>query len=81
MQKQNCFDNKKLKNPAEIVIHACALMSFWADLYDAELQSKIMDSVKLVLSCAYKVLMQQARPAPLLLYAPPEATDDEEEEN
>ena len=56
-------------------------MSFWADLYDAELQSKIMDSVKLVLSCAYKVLMQQARPAPLLLYAPPEATDDEEEEN
>ena len=56
-------------------------MSFWADLYDAELQSKIMDSVKLVLSCAYKVLMQQARRAPLLLYAPPEATDDEEEEN
>ena len=27
-----CFDKKVIKNPAEIVVHVCALMSYWAGL-------------------------------------------------
>jgi len=45
-----CFDLKSLRSPAEIVIHACALMSYWAGLYGSELHDKILVGVKLWLS-------------------------------
>ncbi|PAN21233.1 hypothetical protein PAHAL_3G451600 [Panicum hallii] len=73
-----CFENKKLKHPAEIIIHACALMSYWAGLYGAEMQSKIMEGVKVLLACAHKVLAQQPRP---VLYLPAPQEDTSEEEN
>jgi len=65
-----CFENKGLKNPAEILSYACALMIYWAGLYGAEMQGKIVDGVKLLLSCASRVLAQQQRTNPPLLMAP-----------
>ena len=47
-----CFDNKIIRNPAQIVIHACALMVFWAGLYTPELQDQLAVGVKFILSCA-----------------------------
>jgi hypothetical protein len=33
-QKQSCVFEKKLtKHPAEIILHPCALMSYWAGLF------------------------------------------------
>ena len=32
-----------LRNPTEIMIYACALMSFWAGLYGAEMRGKILE--------------------------------------
>jgi len=29
-----CFDRKIIKNPAKVIIHACALMSYLASLYN-----------------------------------------------
>jgi hypothetical protein len=34
-------------------------MSYWAGLYGSDMQNKIMDGVKLLLSCAHRVLVQQ----------------------
>ena len=36
-----CFNVKKLKNPIEIMCHACALMRFWIGLY-AEVDMKTL---------------------------------------
>ena len=69
-RNEACFENKKLRNPAEILSYACALMTFWAGLYGMEMQGKIMDGVKLLLSCASKMMAQQHRSSPPLLMAP-----------
>ena len=62
-RNKTCFDKKIIKNPAEILIHACALIEFWANLYNPELQGALIDGVKIILSCAHRVLAHQARHA------------------
>ncbi|PUZ49950.1 hypothetical protein GQ55_6G020400 [Panicum hallii var. hallii] len=79
-RNQACFDKKIIKNPAEIIIHACALMSYWAGLDNSDFQVKLMDGVKVMLACAHRVLARQARPTLQILPAPSEDRDDEEEE-
>jgi len=75
-RKEACFDNKMLRNPTEIMIYACALMSFWAGLYDAEMHGKILEGVKILLSCVQWVTTQQRRqPPPRLLLG---STQDQE---
>ncbi|KAG2581310.1 hypothetical protein PVAP13_6KG055792 [Panicum virgatum] len=77
-RNKSCFDKKKLiKSPAEIVIHACALMEFWADLYTPEIRSQLADGMKIILSCAHSVLARQMRPVSPLLA--PEDTSDQEQ--
>ena len=75
-RKEACFDNKMLRNPTEIMIYACALMSFWAGLYDAEMHGKILEGVKILLSCVQWVTTQQRlQPPPRLLLG---STQDQE---
>nr|TKW34758.1 hypothetical protein SEVIR_2G327000v2 [Setaria viridis] len=73
-----CFDKKIIKNPVEIIFHACSFMTYWAGLYKTDLQEKLLDGVKVLLSCAHKVLAQQARPPPPALL-PPIQEDREED--
>lgn len=47
-------------------------------LYKTDLQEKLLDGVKVLLSCAHKVLAQQARPPPPALL-PPIQEDREED--
>jgi hypothetical protein len=76
-----CFDGKLIKNPTEILTHACAFMNYWAGLYASDFQEKLMDGVKVLLLCTHRVLAHQARPTAVLqLPAPPEDTEDEEDE-
>lgn len=72
-----CFDKKIIKNLAEILIHACAFMSYWAGLHNTDFQEKPMDGVKVVLACAHKVLAQPQRSSLRIL---PASTDDQDEE-
>jgi hypothetical protein len=72
-----CFDNKHLKHPAEIIIHACSFISYWSGLYGADLQSKILEGGKVLLACAYKVVAQEPRP---LIYLPAPQDDDSDDE-
>jgi len=44
------------KKPAEIILHACAFMNYWAGLYNAELQGMLEDGVKVLLSYTYRAL-------------------------
>ena len=52
-------------------------MSYWAGLYGSDMQNKIMDGVKLLLSCANRVLVQQQHP-PLLIGPPPSHLEDDD---
>ena len=62
----------------EIIIHDCALISYWAGLYSSELQDKIMEGTKILLVRARRVLMQQPRP---VIYLPPPHEEMSEEED
>ena len=76
-RNEACFENKLLRNPTDILIYACALMSYWAGLYGSDMQNKIMDGVKL-LSCANRVLVQQQRP-PSRLIGPAQSHMEDED--
>ena len=69
-RNEACFDNKQLRNPADIISYACALMTLWAGLYGAEMQGKILDGVKLLLSCASRMMTNQQCLSPPLLLPP-----------
>ena len=58
---------KMLKHPTDIMLFACALMSFWAGLYGTDMQGKILEGVKILISCVHKVMAQQMRPPSRLL--------------
>ena len=59
-------------------------MSFWEGLYGADMQGKILEGVKILVSCVHKVMAQQKRsPTRLLLEGAASAqdtTDDTSEE-
>ena len=54
-------------------------MTYWAGLYNAELQGSLMVGAKALLACAHLVLAQQPSNAPRMLMAAVEevTTDDE----
>ena len=76
---------KIIKNPAEIIINACALMSYWAGLYGPEMHGKILEGVKTLLSCVHWASAPPRRSLPRLLpsttqaQASGEDTSDDEE--
>jgi len=72
------FERVLIKYPSEILIHACALMTYWAGLYNKEFQGKLLEGVKTLLACAHRALAHQNRAAPLRLPPPSEAQDEEE---
>ena len=73
-----------LKHPTDVLLFACALMSFWTGLYGADMQGKILEGVKILVSCVHKVMAQKKRsPTRLLLEGAASAqdtTDDTSEE-
>ena len=65
-----------INNPVEILIQACAFMNYWAGLYNAEFQEKLLDGVKVLLSCTHRVPAQQGPVALLLQLPAPSDTRD-----
>jgi hypothetical protein len=56
------FDKKKvIKHPTEIVLHACALLSYWAGLFTPEVRKVVVAGVNPMLAIAHKLLAQQNR--------------------
>jgi hypothetical protein len=55
------FDGRRIKHRAEIFIHACAFMSYWAGLQAEEGQAQVVAGVETMLKIAYKLLADQAR--------------------
>jgi hypothetical protein len=72
-----------IKHPAEILIHAWALMNYWAGLYASDFHEIIIDGVKILISCARRVLAQQGRPviASRLLAPADDQESDETDED
>jgi len=74
------FDAKTIRHPAEILLHACSFMNYWAGLYNSDFQGRLLEGVKILMACAQKVLAQQAGdPNTRLLLTPPEEDAEEEE--
>jgi len=82
-RNEACFDNKLLRSPTEIITYACALMSYWSGLYGPEMQGKILEGVKTLLSCVHWASAQPRRPPPLLLLnsTPSQASQEETSED
>jgi len=51
--KQSLMPNST-GTPAEILLHSCASMNYWAGLYTADFQGKLLEGVKTLLACAHK---------------------------
>ena len=74
------FDAKTIRHPAEILLHACSFMNYWAGLYNSDFQGRLLEGVKVLMACAQKVLVQEAGdPNTRLLLMPPEEDAEEEE--
>ena len=65
-----------LKHPNGIILYTCALMTYWAGLYGADMQGKILEGVKILVSCVHKVMAQQRHPSPRLLLDGPTRLHD-----
>ena len=78
-RKRACFDNKMITNPVEILIQACAFMTYWTGLYNAEFQEKLLDGVKVLLSCAHRVLAQQGTKTSLLQLPAPSGDNEDDD--
>jgi hypothetical protein len=56
-----CFDKKVIKHPAEVLLHACSLMNYWAGLYNEEFQGGLLEGVKALLArwrCKLETLLR-----------------------
>jgi hypothetical protein len=53
------FEKKIIKHPAEIILHACAFMSYWAGLFTPELQVDVAMGVDTMLAIAHKLLKKK----------------------
>jgi hypothetical protein len=54
-----CLKKKIIKHPAEIILHACAFMSYWAGLFTPELQVDVAMGVDTMLAIAHKLLKKK----------------------
>lgn len=47
-----CFEGKIIKNPLEIICHACVPMNYWAGLYAEVDKEQLVDGTNLMLKLA-----------------------------
>ena len=61
------------------MFHACSFMTYWAGLYNCDMQGTLMVGVKALLVCAHRVLAQHPSNAPSMMTVDvdEETTDDE----
>lgn len=74
-----CFDKKLIKNPLEIICHTCALMKYWAGLYNELDQAQLVEGAELMLKVAKEVLATQTvRQVNLLLLQKDDQDQDQD---
>jgi hypothetical protein len=45
-----CFENKTIKHPTEIILHACTLMKYWTWLYKMDFQAQMVEGINVLLA-------------------------------
>jgi spore maturation protein SpmA len=75
------FEGKMIKHSAEIMIHACAFMTYWAGLFNAELQGGLIEGSKIMLAFAHRMVLLQAgrSNARWMMMAPESLREDDPE--
>jgi hypothetical protein len=62
MRNKICFEGKKLRNPIEIVCHACALIKFWAGLQKEVDKEALIQGVETMFKIAAQLLSENRPP-------------------
>jgi hypothetical protein len=75
-----CFENKRIKHPADILCQACAYINFWTGLYKPEFQEQLAAGINVILTAAYKVLASQRRTKSRLLQIEEAGVEDKDED-
>ena len=63
-RNRSCFQGKKVKHPAELVMYACSFMQFWAGLYKQDYQAQMVEGINTLLSMASRIMVGQRREVP-----------------
>jgi hypothetical protein len=56
LENKACFEKKIIKNPLEIICHACVLMHYWAGLYTEMDKEELVEGANLMLQVAKGLL-------------------------
>lgn len=56
-----CFEKKIIRNPLEIICHACALMNYWAGLFAENDKEQLEEGVATMLRIAKELLATQQK--------------------
>lgn len=56
-----CFDKIMIKNPLDIVYHACALIKYWAGLFVEADKEQLEEGVNAILEIAKRILKRQKK--------------------
>jgi hypothetical protein len=64
---------KLIKHPAEIIMHACAFLLYWAGVFKPDFTCGVTEGIKVLLAIAQRILAQQRiAPVTQMLPAPQE---------
>jgi hypothetical protein len=75
------FDRKLIRHPAEIIMHACSFMSYWAGLYHEGDSQEIVEGVGIMLVLAQKLVANQRASVGVgMLPAPKDQAEDGDED-
>lgn len=55
-----CFEKKLIKNPVQIICHACALMKYWTGLFADINREELEDGVNTMLKVALDILVAKS---------------------
>ena len=66
------------KNPLAVIMRTCSFLSYWSGLYGSEIQGKLLDGIKVMMSVACRLMTQDSAPRRLPLPAPEEDRSDSE---
>jgi len=57
-RNKSCFEGKIIRNPAEIICYACALMTYWAGLFLEMDKETLQAGVTTMLQIATKLMIR-----------------------
>ena len=62
-----------------ILTYVCSLLTYWAGLYNSDMQGKILEGVQALLVCAHKMMASQPGTSASARILPPPPEDEHDD--